>query len=139
MIERYTLPRMAGIWSEENKFDKMLKIEILACEALSKLKIIPKYDLFQIKKKARVNIERIKEIEKKTNHDVVSFVTNISENVGKAAKYVHFGLTSSDVVDTAFSCLMREAMDMLIKDTDFLRINALKQRLVDATHSSASF
>jgi len=120
MIERYTLPRMAGVWSEQNKFEKMLKIEILACEALSRLKIIPKDDLFRIKKKACFNIERIKKIEEKTNHDVVSFVMNISENVGDAAKYIHFGLTSSDVVDTAFSCLMREAMDILIKDAEAL-------------------
>ena len=120
MIERYTLPKMAGVWSEQNKFEKMLKIEILACEALSRLKIIPKEDLFRIKKKARFDIERIKKIEEKTNHDVVSFVMNISENVGDAAKYIHFGLTSSDVVDTAFSCLMREAIDILIKDAEAL-------------------
>ena len=132
MIERYTLPRMAGIWSEQNKFDKMLKIEILACEALSKLKIIPKKDLFQIKKKARFQLDRIKKIEEKTNHDMVSFVMNISENVGDAAKYVHFGLTSSDVVDTALSTMMREAMDILIKDTGELlkafRIKAKKYK-----------
>lgn len=120
MIERYTLPGMAAIWSEENKFDNMLKVEILACEALSKLKIIPKPDLFRIKKKARIDIDRIKEIEKKTNHDLLSFVMNISENVGPSAKYVHFGLTSSDVVDTSLSLMMREAMDMLIKDAETL-------------------
>ena len=132
MIERYTLPRMASIWSEQNKFEKMLRIEILACEALSKLKIIPKADLFQIKKKAKFNIERIKKIEEKTNHDMVSFVTNISENVGEAAKYIHFGLTSSDVVDTTFSVMMYEAMDILIKDLQELlrafRIKAKKYK-----------
>ncbi len=90
MIERYTLPQMARVWSEESKFEKMLKVEILSCEALSKLKIIPKEALFHIKKKARFDIERIKEIEKKTNHDVISFVTNLSENVGDAAKYIFF-------------------------------------------------
>jgi adenylosuccinate lyase len=111
---------MAAIWSEENKFDNMLKIEILACEALSKLKIIPKPDLFRIKKKARIDIDRIKEIEKKTNHDLLSFVMNISENVGPSAKYVHFGLTSSDVVDTSLSLMMREAMNILIKDAEAL-------------------
>ena len=132
MIERYTLPRMGVIWSEKNKFEKMLKVEILACEALSKLKIIPKHDLFQIKKKARFDIERIKKIEEKTNHDMVSFVMNISENVGDAAKYVHFGLTSSDVVDTALSIMMREAMDVLIKDANELlkafRVKARKYK-----------
>jgi adenylosuccinate lyase len=129
MIERYTLPKMAGIWSEENKFANMLKIEILACEALSKLKIIPREDLFRIKKKARVNIDRIKEIEKKTNHDILSFVTNIAENVGDSAKFVHFGLTSSDVIDTGLSVMMREAMDILINDAgDLLKAFRLKAR-----------
>ena len=111
---------MAAVWSEDSKFQKMLEIEILACEAMAKLKIIPKGDLFQIKKKARVSAARIKEIEKKTNHDLLSFVMNISENVGDAAKFVHFGLTSSDVVDTALSLTMREAMDILIKDAEIL-------------------
>ncbi|MCQ9207220.1 MAG: adenylosuccinate lyase [Omnitrophica bacterium] len=120
MIERYTLPKMGAIWSEDSKFQNMLKIEILACEAMARLKIIPKGDLFQIKKKARVSVARIKEIEKKTNHDLLSFVMNISENVGDAAKFVHFGLTSSDVVDTALSLTMREAMDILIKDAEIL-------------------
>jgi adenylosuccinate lyase len=120
MIDRYTLPRMARVWSEENKFEKMLKVELLACEAFSKLKIIPKHDLFQIKKKARFDIGRIKEIEKKTNHDIVSFVMNVSEYVGEAAKYIHFGLTSSDVIDTSFSVMMCEAMDILIEDAEGL-------------------
>lgn len=129
MIGRYTLPRMARVWSEENKFEKMLKIEILSCEALSKLKIIPKEDLFQIKKKSRFDIERIKEIEKKTNHDVASFVMNVSENVGDAAKYIHFGLTSSDVVDTTFSLMMRDAIDILIKDAgELLKAFRLKAK-----------
>jgi len=134
MIARYTLPGMARVWSEQNKFDNMLKVEISACEALAKLKIIPKGDLFQIKKKARFQLDRIKKIEEKTNHDVLSFVMNISENVGEAAKWVHFGLTSSDVVDTAFSLMMREAMDILIKDTSGLlrafRIKARKYKNV---------
>lgn len=120
MIERYTLPQMTSIWSEKNKFDKWLAIEILACEALAKQKIVPKQDLFQIKKKARFNIDRIKEIEKKTNHDVVSFVVNISENIGDAAKYIHYGLTSSDILDTSLSAMMQEAMDILIKDAEAL-------------------
>jgi len=132
MIERYALPRMSAVWSDENKFDKMLKIELLSCEALSRLKIIPKQDLFRIRKKARVNVERIKQIEKKTNHDVVSFVMNISENVGPAAKYIHFGLTSSDVVDTGFCLMMRDAMDILIKDANALlkafRLKAKKHK-----------
>lgn len=118
---------MAGIWTEENKFKQMLKVEILACEALSKLKIIPKQDLFQIKKKARFDIERIKEIEKKTNHDVVAFIANISENIGEPAKYFHYGLTSSDVLDTALSVMMCEALDLLIDDTKKL-MQALRRK-----------
>ncbi|MFC1576600.1 adenylosuccinate lyase [Candidatus Omnitrophota bacterium] len=132
MIERYTLPEMARVWSEESKFEKMLKIEVLSCEALSKLKIVPKEDLFQIKKKSRFNIDRIKKIEAKTNHDIVSFVINVSEYVGPSAKYIHFGLTSSDVVDTTLSLMMQEAMDMLIKDIQGLlkafRIKAKKYK-----------
>jgi adenylosuccinate lyase len=116
MIERYTLPRMASIWTEENKWKIMLRVEILACEALSKLKIIPKQDLFQIKKKAKFDIDRIKEIEKKTNHDVVAFIANLSENIGEAARYIHYGLTSSDVLDTALSVMMCQALDILIDD-----------------------
>ncbi|MBL7157992.1 MAG: adenylosuccinate lyase [Candidatus Omnitrophica bacterium] len=129
MIQRYTLPEIARVWSEENKFAKMLRIEILACEALSKLKIVPKDALFQIKKKARFDIERIKKIEEKTNHDLISFVMNVSEYVGDAAKYIHFGLTSSDVVDTAFSCLMQEAGGILIKNAEnLLKAFRLKAR-----------
>jgi len=134
MIKRYTLPRMAKIWTEDNKFSKMLKVEILACEAFSKLKIIPKQDLFQIKKKAKFNVERIKEIEKKTNHDVVAFINNLSEYVGESAKYIHFGLTSSDVLDTSLSVMMCEAMDILISDTKKLLV-AFKRK---ARHNKAT-
>lgn len=116
MIDRYSLPRMASIWTDQNKFDKMLKVEILACEAFHKLKVVPKQALFQIKKKAKIDVERINEIEKKTNHDVVAFILNISEYVGEAAKYIHYGLTSSDVLDTSLSIMMVEASDILIED-----------------------
>ena len=127
MIERYTLPRMARIWTEENKFEKMLKVEILACEAFSKLKIIPKQALFQIKKKAKIDVQAIKEIEKKTHHDVVAFILNISENIGDAAKYVHYGLTSSDVLDTSLSVMMTESIDIIIEDVKKL-MQALKRK-----------
>ena len=127
MIERYTLPRMARIWTEENKFEKMLKVEILACEAFSKLKIIPKQALFQIKKKAKIDIQAIKEIEKKTNHDVVAFILNLSENIGEAAKYIHYGLTSSDVLDTSLSVMMTESIDILIEDVKKL-MQAFKRK-----------
>ena len=116
MIPRYSLPIMTAIWSEENRFKKMLAVEIFACEALTKLGKIPKSSLFQIQKRARFDVDRIKEIEAQTNHDVIAFIKNLSENIGEDAKYVHMGLTSSDVLDTALSVQMQEACDILIDD-----------------------
>lgn len=107
---------MALVWSEENRFRKMLDVELYACEALGKLGKIPKSALFQIQKRARFNVDRIKEIEKETNHDVIAFIKNVSEYVGDDAKYIHMGLTSSDVLDTALAVQMREACDILIDD-----------------------
>jgi len=122
MIERYSLPRMTKIWSEENRFKKMLDVEIFACEALAKLKKIPKESLFQIQRRARFDVDRIKEIEAATNHDVIAFLKNVSENIGEDAKYVHMGLTSSDVLDTARSVQMKEACDILIDDVKRLMV-----------------
>lgn len=116
MIPRYTRPEMERIWQEENKFQKMLEVELLATEALSKLGKVPKASLNNIKRLAKFDVDRIKEIEKDTNHDVVAFILNLSENIGEDAKYIHMGLTSSDVLDTALSCQMKEAADMLIED-----------------------
>ena len=130
MIQRYSLPRMSAIWSDENRFRKMLDVELFACEALAKLGKIPKSSLFQIQKKARFNVERIREIELATNHDVIAFIKNVSEYIGEDAKYVHMGLTSSDVLDTALSVQMREACDILIEDMrKLLKILARKARL----------
>ncbi len=118
MIERYTRPEIAKIWTDKNKFQKMLDIEILACEAFAEQGIMPKDAVKVIREKAAFSVERINEIELKTNHDVVAFIKNVSENVGEdAAKYLHFGLTSSDILDTALSVMMTEAVDILIKDT----------------------
>ena len=127
MIERYSRPEIAKIWTEENKFQKMLDIEILACEAFAKEGYIPKEAVKTIKEKASIDVNRINEIEKTTNHDVVAFIKNVSENVGEDAKYFHFGLTSSDVLDTALSVMMVEAIDILIKDTGGL-LAALKEK-----------
>ncbi len=130
MIERYSLPRISAIWSDENRFKKMLAVEIFACAALAKLGLIPKSALFQIQKKARFDVDRIRQIELETNHDVIAFIKNISENIGEDAKYVHMGLTSSDVLDTALSVQMREACDILIEDMrKLLKILARKARL----------
>jgi len=127
MIERYTLPKMAKIWSEENKFRKMAEVEILACEAMAKYGIIPKKAYRNIKRKAGFSVERIKEIEKETNHDVVAFIMNLSENIGEDARYLHLGLTSSDVLDTALSVMMCEAADLIIDDLERLA-DALKKK-----------
>lgn len=127
MIERYTLPRMAKIWSEENKFKKMCDIEVLACEALSRLGKIPKASLAKIKKKACVNVDKIKEIEKSTKHDVVAFLVNLSEKIGPEAKYLHMGLTSNDVLDTTLGLLMKETSALLLDDLRKLCV-ALRKR-----------
>ncbi|MFH1552274.1 MAG: adenylosuccinate lyase [Candidatus Omnitrophota bacterium] len=127
MIERYTRPEMAKIWTDENKFRKMLEIEILACEAFAKQGLIPKAAVQVIREKADFDVRRIEEIEQKTHHDVVAFIKNVSENIGEEAKYLHYGLTSSDVLDTALSVMMTEAMDVLIKDIKGL-MEALKEK-----------
>ena len=114
MIPRYTRPIMAQIWSQENKYRKWLEVEILACEALSRLGLIPARDLEQIKKKARFSVARIEELEQTTKHDVIAFLTNVAEQVGPASRHIHLGLTSSDVLDTSMSVLLKEAAEILI-------------------------
>ncbi|HOX10096.1 MAG TPA: adenylosuccinate lyase [Candidatus Omnitrophota bacterium] len=116
MIERYTLPRMGKIWEDQNRFQRMLDVEITACEAFAKKKLMPGSALSEIKKRARFDVNRIKEIEKETKHDVIAFIKSISENVGPDAKYIHMGLTSSDVLDTGLSLQMRDAADIIIDD-----------------------
>ena len=116
MIERYTTPRMKDLWSDQNKFQKWLDIEILACEAMVNLGIVPKSALAKIKKKAKFDVKRISQIEEKTKHDVIAFLTNVAENVDEASRYVHFGLTSSDILDTSLSVLMREAGLLILED-----------------------
>ncbi|MEW6186671.1 MAG: adenylosuccinate lyase [Thermodesulfobacteriota bacterium] len=116
MIPRYTRPVMAQIWSPENKYQKWLEVEILACEALSRLGLIPAKDLTQIRKKARFSVERIEELEEITKHDVIAFLTNVAEQVGPASRHIHLGLTSSDVLDTSMAVLLKEAADALIGD-----------------------
>jgi adenylosuccinate lyase len=127
MIERYTLKRMGEIWSPENRFQKWLKIEILVCEALCKKGVIPKKALANIKKKAIFQIPRIEEIEKTTKHDVISFLTNLSENIGEDARYIHWGLTSSDILDTSLSLLLKEAAVIILEDIDALLMTLKKK------------
>ncbi|MFZ5944382.1 MAG: adenylosuccinate lyase [Bacillota bacterium] len=109
MIERYTLPEMKRIWSVENRLKTMLEVEILACEGMAEIGLIPKDAAKVIREKADFNVERIEEIEAITRHDVIAFLTNVAEYVGEEAKYIHMGMTSSDVLDTALSVQMKEA------------------------------
>ena len=116
MIERYTRPEMGAIWTEENKFKAWLEVEILACEAWSELGVIPKEDVTLLRQNASFDINRIYEIEQSTRHDVVAFTRAVSETLGEERKWVHYGLTSTDVVDTALSYLIKQANTILRKD-----------------------
>ncbi len=120
MIERYTLPEIAAIWSDETKFQIWLDIEILACEAQAHLGLIPAEAVAEIKAKARFDLQRIAEIERTVHHDVIAFVTNVAENVGPAGRYIHRGLTSSDVIDTAFAVQLRRAGHLLLEKLEQL-------------------
>lgn len=121
MIPRYTRPEMAAIWTDENKFGVWLKIEVLACEAMNQLGQIPTADLKRIQKRAKFEVKRIDEIEREVNHDVIAFLTNVAEHVGPSSRYIHKGLTSSDVLDTALAVQMVQAADLLIADVNLLR------------------
>jgi len=120
MIERYSLPQMKGIWQEEFKFKTMLSIEILALEAYSQKKIVPPQAVKRIKQKARFNIRQINKIEEKTQHDVVAFVSNVAQYIGKDAQYLHMGLTSSDILDTTLGVQLKSASGILIEDLEKL-------------------
>jgi adenylosuccinate lyase len=118
MIERYTRPEMGAIWTEENRFQAWLEVEILACEAWAELGDIPKEDVKVLREKASFDIERIKEIEAETRHDVVAFTRAVSESLGDEKKWVHYGLTSTDVVDTALSYQLKQANAILQADLE---------------------
>jgi len=120
MIERYSLPEMSSIWQDEFKFKKMLAIEILVLEALAREKKIPQEALRRIKRKARFNLRQIKKIEEKTQHDVVAFLTNLAQYIGQDAKYLHLGLTSSDILDTTLGLQLKAASGILIEDLNKL-------------------
>lgn len=116
MINRYSRPVMAKIWTDQNKFESYLKVEILACEAFSKLGVVPESDLEKIKKNASFDLKRIYEIEEVTRHDVVAFTRAVSETLGEEKKWIHYGLTSTDVVDTANGYLLKQANQILRDD-----------------------
>ncbi|HLS07126.1 MAG TPA: adenylosuccinate lyase [Bacillota bacterium] len=134
MIERYTREEMGSIWTEENKYDAWLEVEILACEALSELGIVPEEDVKKIRKNASFDIGRIYEIEQETRHDVVAFTRSVSESLGDERKWIHYGLTSTDVVDTALSYLLKQANDILRKDLQRF-IDILKKRAIEHKHT----
>lgn len=116
MIDRYSLPEMQKVWEQENKYSKWLAIEILACEALAELGEIPKEAVKVIKEKASFDSNRVNEIENEVKHDVIAFLTAVSENIGEEAKYMHKGLTSSDVLDTGLSLQLIDAADIILDD-----------------------
>jgi adenylosuccinate lyase len=127
MIPRYTRPEMAAIWTEENKYRIWLQIEVLACEAMNKLGLVPAADLRNIKRKAKFSVARIEAIERKVNHDVIAFLTNVAEHVGPSSRFIHKGMTSSDVLDTSLAVQMVQAADLLIDGVKKVRAAAGKQ------------
>ena len=120
MISRYARKGMADIWSEENKFKRWLDVEISALEGWSNIGVIPKDAVDNIKKRAKIDVMRISEIEKTTNHDMIAFVEQVSETVGEDGRYIHYGLTSSDVLDTSLALLLRESGNAILKDIEAL-------------------
>jgi adenylosuccinate lyase len=120
MIPRYTRPEMGRIWSEENSFQKWLDIEILAAEALAQIGKVPKAAIGRIRKNARFNVERIREIEREVKHEVIAFLSSVAESIGDDARFLHLGMTSSDVMDTALAIQLKEAAAILIEDVQDL-------------------
>ncbi len=134
MIERYTRPEMGAIWTEENKYQAWLEVEILACEAWSELGVIPSDDVNKIRQNASFDVERILAIEEETRHDVVAFTRAVSETLGDEKKWVHYGLTSTDVVDTALSYLLKQANTIIRNDLERF-IEILKNKAIEHKHT----
>lgn len=124
MIERYTKPEIGAIWSEQNKYSLWLQIEILACQAQANLGVIPQEAVDIIKAKAKFDVDRILEIEETTKHDVIAFLTNVAEYVGEPSRFIHLGMTSSDVLDTCLALQLKQAGELILK-----RLNELKDIL----------
>ena len=130
MIERYSREIMRKVWTEQNKFDAYLRVEILASEAWSQLGVVPKEDVEKLWKSASFNIDRIYEIEQQTRHDIVAFTRAVSETLGEERKWVHYGLTSTDVVDTANGYLLKQANSILLEDIEKM-LEVLRQRAIE--------
>jgi adenylosuccinate lyase len=127
MIRRYTRPEMGRIWEAENRYAKWLEVEIAACEAMAEEGLIPAEALRNIQEKAAFSVDRILEIEEKTKHDVIAFLTNVAEYVGPDSRFIHLGLTSSDILDTSLALLLKEALVLIIADVKALMV-VLKER-----------
>ena len=127
MIARYTLKEMGDIWTDQNRYANWLKVELAACRAWHRLGRIPAQDLAEIQGKAAFEVARVEEIEQETRHDVIAFLTNVAEHVGPASRFIHLGLTSSDVLDTAYALLLKDSADLLLVALDRL-LGALRTR-----------
>jgi len=126
LINRYSRDEMANLWTDEARYGNWLKVELAVCEAWAELGVIPKRSLNNIKKKAKFSVRRINTLEKKLKHDVIAFLTNVAEKVGSDSRFIHLGLTSSDILDTSFSLQLRDAGDIIIKDLKKV-LSALKK------------
>ncbi|MFE0754354.1 adenylosuccinate lyase [Inquilinus sp. NPDC058860] len=134
MIPRYSRPEMTRIWEPENKYRIWLDIEVAALEAMAQLGIVPETAVKAVRERGNFNVERIDEIERETRHDVIAFLTNLAEYVGPEARFVHQGMTSSDVLDTTLSIQLSQAIDLLIADVDGL-LAALQRRAEEHRHT----
>ncbi|MFC1588078.1 adenylosuccinate lyase [Planctomycetota bacterium] len=134
MIPRYTRPEMGSIWEEQNRWQKILDVELAVCEAQEELGFIPKGVTGRIRPKAAFDVKRIAEIEAVTHHDVIAFLTNVNENVGEEGRYIHQGLTSSDVLDTGYALQMVQAADMLLAGLEELK-QAFRSRALEHKHT----
>ncbi len=130
MIPRYSREKMSRIWEPENKFQTWLDIEVTACEAMAELGQIPPVSLKNIKEKAGFDVKRIDEIEKTTKHDVIAFLTSVTEKVGEDGRFIHMGMTSSDVLDTSLAILLKQSADILLEDIDAL-IAAIRKKAME--------
>ena len=134
MIERYSRKEIKAIWSDYNKYSIWLKIELAAAEAMEKYKMIPRGVVKKIKSKAKVNVNRILTIEEKVKHDVIAFLTSIAETSGKETRYLHKGMTSSDVLDTCFNLQLKQSGEILLKDIDEL-LKSIKRQAIKHKYS----
>ena len=118
MIPRYSNEKISSIWSDKNRYEIWLKIEIAICEKLCIDKKIPKKDFLNIKRKSRIDVRDIEKLDEKTHHEVIAFLNSVSKKVGKSSRYIHQGITSSDVLDTAFNIQLKQSGEILLKDID---------------------